>query len=111
MIKRKSKKQSSIDRELKKVYQEMSLNRRPYCTGCGITDGLTHSHLIPRSRRRDLICDINNITYHCHSCHRKWENGVSAHEMYDFSRNMEYLKSVDSEYFNIREGKLENNSN
>jgi len=111
MIRRKSKKQSSIDRELKKVYQEMSHSRRPYCTGCGTTDGLTHSHLIPRSRRRDLICDINNITYHCHSCHRKWENGVSAYEMLDFSQNMEYLERVDAEYFNIREGKLDKNIN
>ena len=107
MIRRKSKKHSSIERELKKVYKEISETRSPYCTGCGTTDALTHSHLIPRSRRRDLICDINNITYHCFDCHKKWERGVNADELYDFEGNMRYMRSVDVEYFNIREGKLE----
>jgi 5-methylcytosine-specific restriction endonuclease McrA len=111
MIRRKSNKQSSIDRKLKKVYRQLSETRRLYCTGCGTTDALTHSHLIPRSRRRDLVCEIENITYHCVNCHTKWENGVLANELYDYRRNMEYLKRVDNEYFHIREGKLEKNNN
>ena len=110
-IKRKSKKQNSIDRELRKVYQEMSETRPHRCTGCGTYHQLSHSHLIPRSRRRDLITDINNITYHCLGCHKKWENGVNADEMSDFKRNMDYIKSVDEQYFHIREQKLDKNNN
>ncbi len=109
-IRKKSKKQSAIDRELRFVYREMAETRRHICTGCGTPHQLSHSHLIPRSRRRDLVADINNITYHCLSCHKKWESGVMANEMYDFHRNMEYIKSADSEYFNIREQKLAKNN-
>ena len=108
-IRKKSKKQSSIDRELRKVYQEMSETRRHCCTGCGTNQQLSHSHLIPRSRRRDLITDINNITYHCLTCHKKWERGVLANELFDYHSNMEYIKSVDEQYFHIREQKLEKN--
>lgn len=110
-IRRKSKKQNSIDRELKKVYQEMAINRPHLCTSCGTSHQLSHSHLIPRSRRRDLVADPNNITYHCLTCHKKWENGTTADEMADFKRNMDYIKSVDEQYFHIREQKLDNNNN
>jgi len=106
-ISNKSSKQSSIDRDLKKVYQEMAETRTLRCTGCGSYQQLTHSHLIPRSRSRELVTDPNNINYHCLSCHKKWENGVLAHEMTDFNRNMKYIKSVDEDYFHIREQKLD----
>jgi 5-methylcytosine-specific restriction endonuclease McrA len=107
-IRKKSKKQNSIDRELKKVYSEMALEREHYCTGCGTTEQLTHSHLIPRSRRRDLITDPNNIQYHCLSCHVKWEDGVLSNEMSDYEVNMEYLLKKDNEYYNIKRLKLHN---
>ena len=106
-ISNKSSKQSSIDRELNNVYKEMAETRPHRCTGCGSYHQLTHSHLIPRSRSRELVTDPNNINYHCLSCHKKWENGVLAHEMTDFNRNMKYIKSVDEEYFHIREAKLD----
>jgi len=103
----KSDKQSLIDIELNEVYQEIYDTRPHRCTGCGTYSQLTHSHLIPRSRSRELVTDPNNINYHCISCHKKWENGVLAHEMTDFNRNMKYIKSVDEEYFHIREAKLD----
>ena len=80
------------------------------CSGCGTHNQLTHSHLIPRSRSKSLITEIKNIRYHCFSCHKKWERGIVSHEMTDFQRNMEYIKSVDLNYFHIREQKLEKNS-
>lgn len=106
-IRKKSKKQSIIDREVRNVYQEMSETRRHSCTGCGTHLQLSHSHLIPRSRRRDLVADINNITYHCLTCHTKWERGVSANELYDYHSNMQYIKSVDEQYYHIREQKTQ----
>ena len=107
MINNKSKKQLSIDRELKKIYQDMAINKPHRCTGCGINQLLTHSHLIPRSRSRELVCDPKNITYHCMTCHKKWENGIYADEMTDFMRNMAYIKTVDEQYYNIKQQKLE----
>ena len=70
------------------------------------TQQLTHSHLIPRSRRRDLITDPNNIQYHCMNCHRKWEDGVLSDEMNDFERNMDYLLEKDEQYYHIKRQKL-----
>ena len=68
-----SKKQKDINKKLGKVYMEIMDERGHYCTGCGRSDvPLSNSHLIPRSRRSDLICDKRNITYHCLSighCH------------------------------------------
>ena len=106
-LNKKSSKQTSIDIELKAIYKDMAINKPQRCTGCGINNSLTHSHLIPRSRSRNLICDPNNITYHCFSCHKKWENGLLAHEMTDFTRNMNYIKTVDEQYFHIKQQKLE----
>ena len=65
-MKKVSSKQSKINKELKRVYKEISQERGHYCSGCGRSDvPLSHSHIIPRSRRPDLQTDKRNITYHC----------------------------------------------
>jgi diadenosine tetraphosphate (Ap4A) HIT family hydrolase len=100
-----SKKQNNINKELKKVYKEIELERGHYCSGCGRSDvPLSHSHLIPRSRRPDLITDKRNITYHCLSmgertgCHDIWE-GIKRDRLLDYPKNMEYILEVDPEYY------------
>jgi 5-methylcytosine-specific restriction endonuclease McrA len=98
ILKRISKKQSLVNRKLKKIYEEIYSERGHYCTGCGTSDSLTHSHIIPRSRRADLTTDKRNITYHCLSCHNKWE-GKQRVELMDYERNMAYIKEVDKEYY------------
>ena len=98
ILKKISKKQSLVNRKLKKIYEEIYSERGHYCTGCGTSDILTHSHIIPRSRRADLTTEKRNITYHCLSCHNKWE-GKQRVELMDYERNMEYIKEVDKEYY------------
>ena len=107
-----SKKQSAINRELKRVYKEMELTRGHYCTGCGRSDvALSHSHYIARSRRKDLETDPNNITYHCLSmgerkgCHQLWEGGIADKQrLLDYTRAMEYILEKDTElYFLLTE--------
>ena len=100
-----SKKQSAVNKELKKVYQEIAEERGHYCTGCGRSDvPLSHSHIIPRSRRADLTADKRNITYHCldsngrKGCHTIWE-GVDRDTLLDYPRNIEYVLEVDVEYY------------
>ena len=100
-----SKKQNNINKELKIVYKEIELERGHYCSGCGRSDvPLSHSHLIPRSRRPDLITDKRNITYHCLSmgertgCHDIWE-GIKRDRLLDYPKNMEYILEVDPEYY------------
>ena len=105
-MKKVSKKQSKINNELKKVYKLISETRGYYCTGCGRSNvPLSHSHIIPRSRRPDLVCDINNITYHCligpdnsKGCHSIWES-KERYKLLDYHKNMEYILENDLEYY------------
>ena len=107
-----SKKQDKIKRELVKVYKEIANERLFMCTGCrrnGHSVALSHSHLIPRSRRPDLVLDKKNITYHCltfidnngksrKGCHDIWES-KERDSLLDYWVNMEYIKKVDEEYY------------
>ena len=105
-MRRVSKKQQKIIRELIQVYKTMRETRGQYCTGCGRSGiGLSHSHIIPRSRRPDLQTDINNITYHCligqdgtKGCHQMWECRDRI-KLLDYHKNMEYILEVDNEYY------------
>ena len=107
-----SKKQADINKELKRVYKEIEETRGHYCTGCGRSDvPLSHSHYIARSRRKDLETDINNITYHCLSmgdrtgCHQLWEGGIADKQrLLDYPKAMEYILEKDTElYFLLTE--------
>lgn len=107
-----SSKQSKVNNKLKKVYQEIAESRGHYCTGCGrskVDVPLSHSHLIPRSRRADLVTDKRNITYHClgsidhngnnrKGCHEIWE-GQDRYKLLDYHKNIEYILEVDTEYY------------
>tara|TARA_R110002020_G_C16287613_1_gene772212 strand:+ start:2022 stop:2351 length:330 start_codon:yes stop_codon:yes gene_type:complete len=102
-----SKKQNKIKRELIKVYKEIYKERDFYCTGCGRYDlPLSNSHLIPRSRRSDLILEKRNITYHCLTmgerigCHDIWES-KKRYKLLDYFTNLAYIKEVDKEYYEI----------
>jgi len=109
-MKKISDKQKIINKELKRVYKEIADTRPHYCSGCGRGDlPLSHSHIIPRSRRRDLITDPRNITYHClggidgrKGCHELWEGCIEdKQKLLDYGDNMEYILEVDTEYYYI----------
>jgi 5-methylcytosine-specific restriction endonuclease McrA len=103
-----SKKQDKIKRQLNKIYHEILLERNT-CSGCGKHGNavpLSFSHIIPRSRRRDLITDRRNITLHCLSigerkgCHEIWESR-DRDKLLDYFSNLAYIKEVDKEYYYI----------
>ena len=102
-----SKRRSKELRKLNKVYDELALEREHKCTGCGRYDvPLSHSHLIPRSRRKDLITNKKNITYHCLSmgkrkgCHSIWETSDRV-TLLDYFDNLETIKELDIDYYNL----------
>ena len=101
-----SKKQDKIKRQLNKIYHEILLERNS-CSGCGKHGNavpLSFSHIIPRSRRGDLVTDRKNITLHCLSigerkgCHEIWESR-ERHKLLDYFSNLAYIKEVDLEYY------------
>ena len=103
-----SKKQDKIKRQLNKIYHEILLERNT-CSGCGKHGNavpLSFSHIIPRSRRGDLVTDRRNITLHCLSmgerkgCHEIWES-IERHKLLDYFTNLAYIKEVDQEYYYI----------
>ena len=104
-----SKKKQALDKALVKVYEQIAKDRPKVCTGClqpeGVDIKLSHSHIIPRSRRPDLVVSPANITYHCLSignhkgCHERHERHDET--LADYNKNMDYIKRVDSEYYNL----------
>ena len=106
-MKRISNKQKEINKRLNKVYTEIAYERGHYCEGCGRTETavpLSHSHIIPRSRRKDLICVKENIQYLCLSlggrrgCHEKWES-IDKDQLLCYHKNLEYILQEDTEYY------------
>lgn len=98
----KSKKQKDTDRAYFATTDRMRKENDQVCTGCpgNNSESLTHSHLIPRSRRPDLIAEYRNITYHCITCHDIWES-VDRVQLLDYERNMLIIKELDNEYYQI----------
>ena len=104
-MKKISDKQKKENRRLSIIYNQIAEERGHYCTGCGKTGNLSHSHIIPRSRRKDLVTDKRNITYHCvigpngtKGCHQMWESKDRT-KLLDYHKNMEYILEVDTEYY------------
>ena len=104
-----SKKQDKIKRQLNKIYHNILLENNS-CSGCGKHGNavpLSFSHIIPRSRRGDLVTDRRNITLHCLSmgertgCHTLWESTKHRHKLLDYFSNLAYIKEVDEEYYYI----------
>ena len=99
-----SNKQKKIKRRLAIVYNEIAEERGHYCTGCGKSDvPLSYSHIIPRSRRPDLVTDKRNITFHClcierKGCHDMWESKDRI-KLLDYHKNLEYILEIDTEYY------------
>ena len=105
-MKKVSSKQKIENKKLKVIYEQIAQDRGHWCTGCGKTDNLSHSHIIPRSRRKDLVLDPNNITYHClgsvdrKGCHELWEGSISQKmKLLDYHVNLDYILDVDTEYY------------
>lgn len=106
-----SKKQDSIERELRKTYQLIDTEREPICQGCGRGDKpLSHSHTISRARckqigKPELISDKDNIEIECfgtnEDCHNIWEyEGIKKRMTLDnFDRKLEYIEKHDPERF------------
>ena len=105
---KRTTKETKIKKELKRIYKEIADDRGHYCCGCGRADvPLSHSHIIPVSRRKDLQLVKDNITYHCLSmgqgsrrgCHEMWESRSERSMLLDYHKNLEYVLTVDPEYY------------
>ncbi len=96
----KSKLQEDIEDEYRRVKKELFDSQEQLCSGCRSSFSCTPSHLIPRSRRRDLITDKRNIKPHCNECHPKWESPRRI-QLLDYEENMEIVKELDYEYYMI----------
>lgn len=85
-------------------------NESSECRGCGSTGASPNSHIIPRSKREDLISDPENITWHCRKCHDIWDGSDWKKKklMNDFNSNMKYIMDEDPEYYNLLINKSEN---
>lgn len=116
-IKGVSSKKAKAIIQRNRTYQEIDNNEERVCSGCGSGQWpLSHSHLIPVSKRVDLESCRENIVYDCLSigehkgCHDRWETH-SVEEMMklnDFWERLEKIERLDREYFNQLYIKVEN---
>lgn len=105
-VKKKTSGQKAIESDLHVTYSKMDSNPDidRFCTGCGATTNLSHSHIISR-KDHDLMSDPRNITYHClpmhdnNGCSSKWEQVGERVYLNDYKVNMEYIKEVRPELF------------
>jgi hypothetical protein len=95
----KSQKQKSIESDYNKMKRE-NFKADQLCTGCKNSNQSTPSHLIPRNRRRDLVAEKRNVKPHCLTCHRMWE-GPDRVNLLDYEENMQIVKELDYEYYQI----------
>lgn len=111
-IKQSSKKGEVIEREYKKVKIEIWSEREHLCESCRGSQYLSFSHLIPRSRRKDLIAKKKNIKIHCMTfgdnigCHDKYEAGDIGNFI-DREEILEIVKELDYEFFQLKFGKYD----
>lgn len=100
-----SKKEARNIKNKHKAYDIIAEIREHHCTGCGSSE-LTHSHLVPVGQNKALEAVVSNITYHCMTCHQKWENDPEGRkEMLDYEENMHKISILDPGYYNLIKGK------
>lgn len=111
-IKKVSKKEARNISNKKKAYKILEETMERACTGCGTTQNLSHSHLVPVGQNKSLEAVPSNITYHCLSigdkigCHDIWEHDREGRKyLNDYRRNLDIIKKIDYDYYLIITGK------
>lgn len=98
--------------DLKEAYKIVE-KRESFCSGCGQSSLLSKSHIIARSKNRDLIANPDNIVYDClqreipdqfgiKGCHSRWES-FNIEEMLtldNFWERMDFVKKHEIEMYN-----------
>ena len=98
-MKNQSTKRQAIEREYKKAKMEL-YEETPYCFNCGIGSLLTCAHLVPRSRRRDLIACKDNLIVLCMDCHHQLDFGART-ELTAWQDILKRIKGLDREYYEL----------
>lgn len=106
-IRAQSKKRMKIEAEYIAIKKEIrdEMEGILQCEECGTSNNSSFSHLVPRSRREDLISNRRNIVVQCmdsdikKGCHTRWEENDST--MNTYQKNMESVKLLDQEYYNL----------
>ena len=108
-----SSKQGKINNEFEKLKAQIEHDRDPWCESCGSPNNLDPSHLIPKSKRKDLFLDPNNISVQCRSCHEALEHldVFKIRKFRNLNKILEYIESVDSARFIHVTDKLYNQLN
>jgi 5-methylcytosine-specific restriction endonuclease McrA len=98
-------KRAAIEKELKRVHREIWEERPHNCFNCGISNALTFAHLVPRSRRKDLIAEKDNLILLCMDCHHTLDHG-DRQSLRTYPEILERIKALDEEYYYLLKMKL-----
>jgi len=105
-VKRVTGVQKAINDEYKQVIQQIAYEREHVCSACGYNQHLDNSHIIARSRCKEiskphLITDKKNIVYDCRKCHMWWESLNWQHILYfnNLEYRLQYIEEHDPELY------------
>lgn len=102
-----SKNKISVNLSYKEACQQILDQRGDQCQGCGTHQRLSFSHLVPRSRRPDLIDNPLNIHIHCMDgdgivgCHTLYEAGRWTN-LNDHDTIIQSLQQLDYQYYQLK---------
>lgn len=107
-LRRSTAKKDKQNRLYREVCIEIDSERGLVCESCGTTQSLSHSHLIPRSRRQDLIAEKKNIKIQCtervdgsRGCHQRYESGDIG-DFIDKDEILLLVKELDKQFYYLK---------
>ena len=90
----------AIHTKMENTYRKIAEERPPRCESCGKNE-YENSHIIPKSRDRNMISVKENIMLQCRKCHKLWEDGY-IWELENGYKVMTWLKATNEEYYYIK---------
>lgn len=96
-----SKKKAQRNRLKQEAYRKFDETNDGICKGCDQMLPGSHSHIIPISEDQSLEAEVQNLTWHCMTCHKKHESHdiEQMKTMLDFEKNMDYIQKTRPMYY------------
>jgi 5-methylcytosine-specific restriction endonuclease McrA len=95
-----SKERAKIESRLKRAKQDL-IECFDGCFNCGSWRSPTVAHLVPRSRRRDLIADPANLIVLCIECHHQLDHSGNRDLLRRWPEILEKVRELDEEYYEL----------
>lgn len=100
-IPQRSEKGKQKQSALQQTYKLFDKTTPHFCSNCGISFDLTHSHILPQGQYLQHAANIINIVYDCFTCHDIWEHGTleECEQLLNFKYRVSIIRKLAPEHF------------